>query len=157
MYLPSGKQFSGSMSSSAISEYSSSSSPGFRRSIVLPSDRLMSSLWKPSEPISLLIASVTLLNDGSYKTLVLRGKNTSDVWQALVLLLLLYSQSWISCCILNKQFLLKSTKYTWVLEWASFKLTDYTSTGCPVRQSSVLLRFFWHINWCMIINYCVIK
>lgn len=50
-YVQSGMQFSGSMASSAVSEYSSSSSPGFLRSIVLPSDRLVSSLWKPREPI----------------------------------------------------------------------------------------------------------
>ncbi len=50
-YSQSGRQFSGSMASSAVSEYSSSSSPGFLRSIVLPSDRLVSSLWKPREPI----------------------------------------------------------------------------------------------------------
>lgn len=47
--IPSGKQLSGSMASSAISEYSSSSSPGFRRSTVLPSDRLMSSFCRQSE------------------------------------------------------------------------------------------------------------
>lgn len=50
LFLPSGKQFSGSMASSAISEYSSSSSPGFLRSTVLPSDRLTSSFcWLKQE------------------------------------------------------------------------------------------------------------
>lgn len=50
VFLPSGKQFSGSMASSAISENSSSSSPGFLRSTVLPSDRLMSSFcWLKQE------------------------------------------------------------------------------------------------------------
>ncbi len=59
VFLLSGKQLSGSMASSAISEYSSSSSPGFLRSTVLPSDRLISSFcWiktagnNQSEPLT---------------------------------------------------------------------------------------------------------
>ncbi len=46
--LHSGKHSSGSMPSSAISEYSSSSSPGFLKSTVLPSETLRTSFWQKS-------------------------------------------------------------------------------------------------------------
>lgn len=69
VFLPSGKQFSGSMASSAISEYSSSSSPGFLRSTVLPSDRLTSSFcWLDQETAGHKWKQLTSLSETAPET-----------------------------------------------------------------------------------------